>query len=213
MRHPVIPTRMCFLSANIRRSSTLLQCEMGWRWRGRCSPSSKTSHLSSGRCGVDSRQCMTLSIHKSKICYQGGNLYGLYFGYVKVWWPYRNDPNGLLLHYADMVKDTGALVSKLAQFLEVDLSESEKEKVVEKCSLPHMKQFAHQFDHKLVLAPSSGVESAMRPSTFVGQGKAGAGARPRVSPEVAELWEDAIASEFEDADLRRFASEGGEWTN
>ena len=35
----------------------------------------------------------------------GGTLGGLYFGYVKEWWPFRHEPNVLLLHYADAKKD------------------------------------------------------------------------------------------------------------
>jgi len=34
----------------------------------------------------------------------GGNLAGLYFDYVREWWPLRHEPNVLLLHYADAKK-------------------------------------------------------------------------------------------------------------
>ena len=34
----------------------------------------------------------------------GGTLAGLYFDYVKQWWPYRHEPNVLLLHYNDAKK-------------------------------------------------------------------------------------------------------------
>merc|ERR1712039_1039556 len=64
----------------------------------------------------------------------GGEIYDLYFGYVKTWWPYMKEPNVLALHYSDMVKDLDGLVNKLSNFAGVSLNEDEKAKVTEKCS-------------------------------------------------------------------------------
>ena len=49
----------------------------------------------------------------------GGPLSWLYFDYVKAWWPFRNDPNVLLLHYSDMKKDLRGGIKKIAGFLDV----------------------------------------------------------------------------------------------
>jgi len=54
----------------------------------------------------------------------GGNLYDIYFNYVKSWWDYRNDPNVLLMHYADVRKDLRGHVQKIAKFLQVVLIHS-----------------------------------------------------------------------------------------
>ncbi len=70
----------------------------------------------------------------------GGPLEDIYWRYVKNWWPYRNDPNVIFLHYSDVRKDLKGSVAKIADFLEVDLSPSELDVVVDRCSLQHMKK-------------------------------------------------------------------------
>ncbi|KAJ1466347.1 P-loop containing nucleoside triphosphate hydrolase protein [Baffinella frigidus] len=52
--------------------------------------------------------------------------------YVACWWPFRDDPNVLLLHYADMLADPRAGIRKLAAFVGVDLTPAEFEDVAEK---------------------------------------------------------------------------------
>ena len=83
----------------------------------------------------------------------GGTLGGVYFNYAKEWWPYRNEPNVLMLHYADAVKDLGGTIAKLADFLDVKLSSEEKAKVTEKCGMPYMKRNTHMFNYALPLNP------------------------------------------------------------
>lgn len=81
----------------------------------------------------------------------GGLLYGLWFDYVSEWWPVRNEANVLLLHYSDAVKDTGALVTKLASFVGVTLTKAEHAVVTDKCGMPHMKKNTHLFTYALPL--------------------------------------------------------------
>ena len=59
----------------------------------------------------------------------GGTLDFLYFGYINDWWPYRHEPNVLLLHYSDAIKDLGGTVKKIAKFLGVDLNPIEHAQV------------------------------------------------------------------------------------
>ena len=80
----------------------------------------------------------------------------IYFGYVKKWWPYRNDPNVLLMHYADVRKDLKGHVSKLAKFLDVELTESELETVTERCGIDHMKEKADQLRYLMPLNTDGG---------------------------------------------------------
>lgn len=51
----------------------------------------------------------------------------------------RHEPNVLLLHYSDAVKDLKSTVAKIANFYGVDLSDDELEKVSNKCSMTEMK--------------------------------------------------------------------------
>lgn len=138
----------------------------------------------------------------------GGTLYGLYFGFVKSWWPYVSEPNVLALHYSDMVKDHEGLVDKLTRFAGVALSAEEKAKVMDQCSFGHMKKNNHLFDIKLPLN-TRGVRSIMKPSTFVNKGKTG-GAEEGLNSETLRAFNAAIDAEFTDPALKKWALEGGE---
>jgi len=136
----------------------------------------------------------------------GGRLYPLYFPYVRAWWGYKDEPNVLLMHYSDMVKDTGLLVARLSRFLNVELTNTEFDKVVEKCSFDHMKNNSHLFDYQLPLNPGFG--SIMYPSQFVNSGKA-TGAAEWIGPELLEEFDRAAKIEFPDAQLLHWAFQGG----
>ena len=86
----------------------------------------------------------------------GGPIESFHFGYAKGWWPYRNDPNVLLLHYTDARKDLKGHVAKIAKFLEVDLNEKELETVTKRCSLEHMKK-VDKFNYQMPLNKEKGV--------------------------------------------------------
>mmetsp|Transcript_9976 Transcript_9976/g.29538 ORF Transcript_9976/g.29538 Transcript_9976/m.29538 type:complete len:392 (-) Transcript_9976:308-1483(-) len=81
----------------------------------------------------------------------GGLLDHLYFGYVKDWWPLRNEPNVLFLHYNDAKRDLTGTVRKMAKFMEVELSRSELNTVVGRCEMAHMKKLSHMFQTKIPL--------------------------------------------------------------
>jgi len=55
----------------------------------------------------------------------GGNLGNFYFKYLREWWAARDAPNVLLLHYADLKKDLRGAIIKIADFVDVALSEAE----------------------------------------------------------------------------------------
>jgi hypothetical protein len=86
----------------------------------------------------------------------GESLSDLYFGYVKKWWPYRNDPNVLLLHYSNIRRDLRGHVAKIAQFLDVALTEEELDVVAERCSIEHMKK-VNKFDYLMPLNTDKGL--------------------------------------------------------
>ena len=140
----------------------------------------------------------------------GGLLSSLYFDYVNEWWPVRNEPNVLLLHYADAVKDLSGTVLKLAEFVGVKLSESEHEKVVEKCGMPYMKKNTHLFTYALPLnkeyAANDGrimTKGAMTRKGGVGEGKV------TFSDEQKAIWRAAEEKMFLDPALVKWAREGG----
>jgi hypothetical protein len=64
---------------------------------------------------------------------------GTMFRYIKGWWSHRHDPNVLLLHYGDAIKDLADTVSKLATFLDVPLTEDEHMEITRRCGIDNMK--------------------------------------------------------------------------
>ena len=85
----------------------------------------------------------------------GGPLESMYWGYVQKWWPYRDDPNVLLLHYTDVRKDLKGHVSKIANFLDIKLSSSELTAVTQRCGIEHMKK-VNKFNYKMPLNNDKG---------------------------------------------------------
>lgn len=55
------------------------------------------------------------------------------------WWKYRNEPNVLVVHYSDRIKDPSANVDRIAGFLGIALSPEEKRAVIENSSFKWMK--------------------------------------------------------------------------
>jgi hypothetical protein len=145
-----------------------------------------------------------------------GPLKELYFGYVKKWWEYRNDPNVLFMHYADVRKDLKGYVSKIAKFLDVDLNENELDVVTQRCSIEHMKTLPDKFGYKLPLNLDKGLwdlekDDIIKSGAMVNKGEVGKG-KTKFHPKVVEQWKKAEEDEFgHDPALLNWARNGGEF--
>lgn len=145
----------------------------------------------------------------------GGPMAPIYWGYVKKWWPYRDDPNVILLHYSDVRKDLKGHVKKIAKFLEVDLSGSELDTVTQRCGIDHMKK-VNKFNYLMPLNQDKGKWDAEKDhviasGALVRKGGVKTGASI-FSDTVVAKWEKAEEDEFGgDPDLLHWAREGGKW--
>jgi len=75
-------------------------------------------------------------------------------GYIKEWWPYRNHPNVLLLHYGDVHKDIPGTLRKVAEFIGLKHIPAKAFKEIEKrVSIEFMrardKRYLMRFGHNL----------------------------------------------------------------
>lgn len=158
--------------------------------------------------GVCDENCQTV-----KDLMPGGVLSHTYFEYIMSWWPYRNDPNVLFLHYSDVRKDLKGSVEKIAEFMDVSLTSSELNKVTKMCSLDHMKK-VDKFGYLMPLNTDGAdlwdtkdtitVKGAMTVSGGVNTGKA------RFTDKVKEMWKKAEEDKFGyDPKLLKWAREGG----
>ena len=69
----------------------------------------------------------------------GHQPFGDYFDHILSWWAHRDSPNILFMKYEDMKKDLPQAVSKIASFLEVDLSPDIVQKIAELTTFEKMK--------------------------------------------------------------------------
>jgi len=140
----------------------------------------------------------------------GGKLYHLYFGYVKQWWPYRHHKNVLFEHYNNYKNDPTAFIKKVADFVEVELTSEQVEKIADLTSFEKMKHLQDNF--KVTMWGISPMVNALKTKEeqgmFFKSGKAGAG-KTFLTPELEEKWSAALKSEFTDPDMMRYAEEGG----
>ena len=61
------------------------------------------------------------------------------FGYLKAWWPLRNEPNVHMVHFSNLKADLRGEVTRLADFLGIDAS-GYMDTVLEKASFAYMKR-------------------------------------------------------------------------
>jgi aryl sulfotransferase len=60
------------------------------------------------------------------------------------WWPLRNEPYVLFVHYNDLSADLEGEMRRIADFLELDVSEEQWPSVVERCRIDSMRSEAHE---------------------------------------------------------------------
>jgi len=63
-----------------------------------------------------------------------------YWSHIQCWWDVRALPNLLTLHYADLIGDMPGQIRRIAQFLGIALDESRLPRMIEHCSIAHMRK-------------------------------------------------------------------------
>mmetsp|Transcript_28310 Transcript_28310/g.56501 ORF Transcript_28310/g.56501 Transcript_28310/m.56501 type:complete len:293 (+) Transcript_28310:120-998(+) len=73
------------------------------------------------------------------------------FRFVSNWWPLRNEPNVLMMHYSDMVKDHEGSVKKISDFLDYGpYTEEEWRAILQLTSFSWMKRHETKFEARTV---------------------------------------------------------------
>ena len=65
-------------------------------------------------------------------------------GHLASWWPLRDRPNVLLLHYEDLLADCGTVMRRIAEFLDITIADDQWERVVERCGLERMREHGRE---------------------------------------------------------------------
>jgi aryl sulfotransferase len=65
--------------------------------------------------------------------------FGLLFDHISSFWPLRDEPNVLFVHYDDMKADLEGSMRRVAAFLEIEVDEAHWPRVIESCTFAAMK--------------------------------------------------------------------------
>lgn len=68
------------------------------------------------------------------------------FGFLAAWWPLRQEPNVLLMHFSDMKRDHEGSVRRIAAFLGFEPTSEQWPSILEFTSFPWMKRHEHKFE-------------------------------------------------------------------
>lgn len=132
-----------------------------------------------------------------------------HFKYVGGWWQARNEPNVLLLHYSDALKDLAGTVSKMAKFLNIGLTRQQESIIRKRCGFAHMKQIDDKFAYRLPLNKRFGEFKVFAKGGIVNRGGTGHGQR-EFTPEQVQRFLDAEEKDYGgDQVLIDWARKGG----
>jgi aryl sulfotransferase len=126
------------------------------------------------------------------------------FGFVAAWWPLRDAPNVLLLHYADLKREHEASVRRIADFLGFAPTDDQWPAILEYTSFPWMK--AHESKFELCSVADVPI---LDPGAMIRKGELGASAEDGVTPEISATIATIGAEVLGDPDLLEWCYRGG----
>lgn len=105
---------------------------------------------------------------------------GMFFGFLSAWWPLRNAPNVMFLHFSDMKRDHETTIRKIAAFLGIEPSSDQWSAILEYTSFAWMKQHEDKFEAK-----TAGQVPILKSGAMIRQGKAGQAKNDGMTDEIA----------------------------
>ena len=137
-----------------------------------------------------------------------------YFGHLTSWWDRKHLPNVLLLHYRNLRSDPSSTIQKIANFLEIPLSDELLNTILHKTSLEYMTNASTPTKYTGLVGypgrkmfPIAEIDSHVRP----GGGKLHDHSRQDdfFTDDLKAKWEEAIQEHFgHDPSLLVFADTG-----
>ncbi len=102
------------------------------------------------------------------------------FAFLAAWWPLRNQPNVLFVHFADLKADPEGSVRRIADFLGFEPTEDEWPGIMEYTSFAWMKAHEDKFELRSLSDPP-----ILDPGAMIRKGQVGAAAEDGVTPEMS----------------------------
>eukprot|EP00053_Salpingoeca_punica_P007097 m.65605 g.65605 ORF g.65605 m.65605 type:complete len:452 (+) comp13998_c1_seq1:24-1379(+) len=125
--------------------------------------------------------------------------------FARAWWPFRNEPNVLLLHYTNYMSHPEETIRQIADFLDIKLSDEQVAKVLNFTSFKSMKERDSAYRYHV---GKHGVEHALH--TFVRRGGLGEG-KQIFTAEMQKQYDDFVHKVLPEPDLREWAEHGGDF--
>lgn len=122
---------------------------------------------------------------------------GFYHGYAAQWWPYRHDPNVLLLHYNDLKKDIKGQLRRIAQFLQITVPLQAWPEIERKVSLQWMQANEDIFKYDITSKYYKGNIMNSEKGSMIRKGAVGEGINS-LTPQQETKWEELNNRYFRD---------------
>jgi hypothetical protein len=126
------------------------------------------------------------------------------FEFVASWWPLRDEPNVLLVHYADLTRDPEGNIRAIAEFLDIDVPDDKWPSILEYTSFAWMKANEDKFELRSVSDPPM-----LDPGAMLRKGQLGASAEDGITPEISAAIEEVGRTILTDPDAFRWCYKGG----
>lgn len=127
-----------------------------------------------------------------------------FMDFINGWWPYRNKPNVLMMHFADMKKDHEGSVRKIAAFLGMQPTAEQWPRILEYTSFKWMKEHEDKFEAATV-APVP----LMKTGAMVRKGATGTQNEDGMTPKVVQAIKDILEAVVPDPEARHWFMNGG----
>ncbi len=110
----------------------------------------------------------------------GGMLLMQTFAFLAAWWPFRDQPNVLFVHFADLKSDPEGSVRRIADFLGFEPTDDQWPGIMEYTSFGWMKAHEEKFELRSLSDPP-----ILDPGAMIRKGQVGAAAEDGVTPEMS----------------------------
>jgi aryl sulfotransferase len=110
----------------------------------------------------------------------GHGMQGALFGFLAAWWPLRDEPNVLFMHFSDMKRDHEASIRKIAKFLGTEPGDDQWPTILENTSFPWMKQHESKFE-----ARTAGKVPILKSGAMIRKGEVGKAKSDGMTEEIS----------------------------
>ncbi|MCX4246734.1 sulfotransferase domain-containing protein [Paraliomyxa miuraensis] len=129
----------------------------------------------------------------------GARIVDALFGFLAAWWPLRNRPNVLMIHFTELKRDHEGSIRRIADFLGEHPSETQWPAILEHCSFSWMKANQRKFELPVVTDVP-----VLDPGAMIRKGQVGTARddgmteaiAARVRTRGAEILDDPVAMEW-----------------